>query len=111
MIINSIISIGYLDLLETFFRANNLQVTCSLLDDKTNNLKLITLEYEDNSETALAITFMSIRHLGFENMLVDYLIKCGAPRNLISVGRTAVKRDMKKLDEEWAEKRRELGFR
>lgn len=109
MIIQTIISYGYLDLIETFFKANNLEIKCHLRKESSRNL--INCEYEDNSETALSLTFMSYRHLGFENMLVDYLIRCGVPRNLISLGRTVVKRDMKKLDEEWEEHRKKLGFR
>lgn len=109
MIIDSIISYGYLGLLETFFKANDLIVNCSLREEGSKNL--ITFTFEDNSETALAITFMSVRHLGFENMLVDYLIRCDVPRNLISIGKIVVKRDMKELDKAWEERRRELGFR
>jgi hypothetical protein len=110
MVINSIISYGFLDLIETFFRANNLDVKCSLRAEVSKNL--ITMEYEDNSETALSITYMSFRHLGFENMLIDYLIRLGYSPSMISIGRTVVKRDMKKLDEDWEKYRREqLGFR
>ena len=70
----------------------------------------ITLIYEDDSETALSITFMSVRHLGFENMLCDYLIKCGIPVSLISIGQQAVKRDMAELDKQWDEHRRRIGI-
>lgn len=103
------ISWGFVDLIEIFFKANDLAVSCSILQGDISNL--ITLEYENDSDTALQITYMSMKHLGFENMLCDYLKRCGYPANLISVGRTIVKRDMKKLDEDWEEKRKELGFR
>ena len=69
------------------------------------------MEYEDNSDTALSITFMSVRHLGFENMLVDYLIRLGYTADQIPRGRTVIKRDMKKLEEDWQKRRTELGFR
>ncbi|HEY6438080.1 MAG TPA: hypothetical protein VIY47_15930 [Ignavibacteriaceae bacterium] len=109
MIIESEISYGYLDLMKTFFTANNLTVDCLLRF--YDNKKLITFKYEDDSDTAYQITFMSVRHLGFENMLVDYLNRCGYPPSLISIGRAIEKRDMKKLDQDWEEHRRKLGFR
>ena len=103
------ISWGFLNLIETFFEANNLDVKCK---DSGVSERKITLEYEEDSDTALSITFMSVRHLGFENMLYDYLKKCGIPTKLISVGNSYPNRDMKKLDEEWEKYRREqLGFR
>lgn len=109
MVINSIISYGFVDLIETFFKANNLEVECTVRQEGSKNL--IIFEYEDDSETALAITFMSVRHLGFENMLVDYIVRCGYSLSMISIGRTIVRRDMKALDRAWEEKRKELGFR
>jgi len=114
MVINSIISYGYLDLMETFFKANDLDVKCSLREVKEEGYatrNLLTFEYEDGSATALAITFMSVRHLGFENMLIDYLNKLGYSSSIVSVGRTVVKRSMKELDDAWEVRRRELGFR
>lgn len=72
----------------------------------------LTLEFEENSDTAMSITLMSVRHLGFENMLCDYLRRCGIPYELIPVGNSYVNRDMKKLDDDWEVYRREtLGFR
>ena len=110
MIFETIISYGYIDLIETFFKANDLIVKCSKRQGPHS--ALLTLEYDDDSDTATAITFMSYRHLGFENMLVDYLIRLGYPSGMISIGRSVVKRDMKKLDEEWEEyKKQQLGFR
>lgn len=104
MEIKTIISSGYRDLLEIFFKANELDVQCLERDDEQFSLKrLITLRYEDDSDTAYKITFMSFKHLGLENMLCDYLIKLGYPPARLSDGRTIVKRDMKKLDEEWDE--------
>jgi hypothetical protein len=55
---------------------------------------------------------MSVRHLGFENMLCDYLIKCGICPGMIPVGKVAIQRDMKKLDDDWElHKRNKLRFR
>jgi hypothetical protein len=57
------------------------------------------------------MSFMSIKHLGFENMLCDFLIKCNIPPSLITVGKMAVKRDMNELDKKWAEHRKAIGLR
>jgi hypothetical protein len=102
------ISWGFSNLIEVFFKANNLDVKCT--GRGVSNMKL-TLEYEEDSDTALSITFMSVRHLGFENMLCDYLKRCGIPYELIPVGNSLPNRDMKKLDAEWEEHRKQLGFR
>jgi hypothetical protein len=106
--VNTNISWGFLNLIETFFQANNLKVECRA--QGVSDRKII-LEYEDDSDTAMAITFMSVKHLGFENMLCDYLKRCGIPYELIPIGNSYSNRDMKKLDEEWMEHRRKLGFR
>lgn len=108
--VNTNISTGYLTLIDAFAKANNLQLKFSEVCEGADHPKL-KITYDENSETALQITFMSIRHLGFENMLCDYLNRCGIPSSLIPVGRAAIKRDMKKLDEEWEQRRKELGFR
>ena len=102
------ISYGYKKLIETFFSANDLNV--EIEDKSAYPFGKITLIYEDDSETALSITFMSVRHLGFENMLCDYLIRCGIPVSLISIGQQAVKRDMAELDKQWDEHRRRIGI-
>lgn len=105
--VNTNISWGYLGLIETFFRANNLAVKCV---ERGISERKLTLEYEDDSETALNITYMSIKHLGFENMLCDYLKRCGVPVSLIPIGNCYPKRDMKKLDQEWEEHRKKIGL-
>ena len=109
MIVNTNISWGYLELLKTFFKANELDIICKERSAPAGTLT--TLSYDDNSDTAYKITFMSIRHLGFENMLCDYLIRCDIPARLISTGTLSIKRDMKKLDEEWNEYRKTIGLR
>lgn len=114
MIIESIISHGFQDLMETFFKANDLEVKCILREvyqEGYATKHLLTFEYEDNSPTALSITFMSMRHLGFENMLIDYLIRLGYSPSIITMGRTVIRRDMKALDDAWEKRRSELGFR
>lgn len=110
VVVDTTISTGYLTLIDAFAKANNLELRFSEVIEGVPHPKL-RITYDANSETAFQITFMSIRHLGFENMLCDYLIKCGVPAGMIPIGRAAVKRDMNKLDEEWEQRRRELGFR
>lgn len=109
MIIESNISYGYVGLLKIFFNANNLNVEC---EERVNGKNIqINFIFEDDSDTAIALTFMGMRHLGIENMLCDYLIRCGEDKNRLAYGRQTIKRDMKKLDEEWEQRRQELGFR
>ena len=102
------ISYGYKELIETFFKANDLVV--KIEDKSAYPFGKIILMYEDNSDTAFGITFMSVKHLGFENMLCDYLIRCGIPASLIHCGKFANKRDMKELDKQWEEHRRHIGL-
>ena len=109
MIINTNISYGYHALIETFFKANDLDVT--IQDMAAYPYGKVVLEYDENSETAFSITFMSVRHLGFENMLCDYLIRCGIPFTQISTGSWVAKRDMKELDKQWEEHRKLTGLR
>lgn len=109
MIVNTQISYGYASLIEIFFKANELDVTIE--DRRAYPNGKVILHYEDNSDTATTITFMSIKHLGFENMLCDYLIKCGISPSLIPISQVAVKRDMKQLDKDWDEHRKRIGLR
>lgn len=112
MKIDSIISYGYRDLMEIFFVANELDIKCINRYVEDSPLGQITFEYENDSDTAYRVTFMSMKHLGFENMLVDYLLKLGYPKQRISDGRTIVKRDLEQLDKDWQIYRKEhLGFR
>lgn len=109
MIVATQISYGYMSLIDIFLKANNLDVT--IADKSAYPHGKIDLEYVDNSETALAITMLSYKHLGFENMLCDYLIRCGIPSNLISIGKAAIKRDQKELDKECDKHLRSIGFK
>ncbi len=103
------ISYGYKNLLEIFFKANELDV---MVDGTTGSYrKKIILYYEQDSETEQSILFLSLKHLGFENMLCDYLHKCGIDFNMIPIGKEIMKRDMKTLDKECDEHLRDLGFR
>lgn len=110
IIVNTGISFGYVTLIDAFAKANNLELELAEISKETTYPKL-KITYQEDSDTAYQITFMSMRHLGFENMLCDYLIKCGIAPGMIAVGRQGVNRDMKKLDQAWEERRKELGFR
>ena len=109
MIVETNISYGYNELLKVFFKANDLDVTIE--DRAAYPHGKIILEYRDDSDTAYNITFMSIRHLGLENMMCDYLIKCGIPPKRISIGSWAPNRDMEELDKQWEEHRKTIGLR
>ena len=110
MIIHTHISYGYVTLLDTFFKANDLTVTCTEDAPDIYNRTHTVLQYEDNSDTAYSITLMSYRHLGFENMLCDYLIRCGVHPSKISIGKIEIKRDMAELDRQWEEHRKLIGL-
>ena len=96
------ISLRYLDLITIFFKANGLTdlgfvlTTADVKYDlpinivtnmpgggdrqykSTQTRKVMLCSYdEDNEEQANKIMFMSLKHLGFNNMLHDYLNKCG----------------------------------
>ena len=134
MNIKTQISYGYKILLETFFKANDLTVACveryeEIIVSSGSRINLLTHErapltgivtttrvyatlvFQDDSETAEKITFMSYIHSGFENMLCDYLIRCGVSANQISIGSYTEKRDMQELDKQWEDHRKTLGFR
>lgn len=109
MIVETKISYGHSNLIKVFFEANNLAV--HMRDMSAYPFGKVILEYEDNSDTAFQITFMSYKHAGFENMLWDYLIRCGIDPSLIPIGNSnAKKRDMKELDDAWEKHRKEIGF-
>lgn len=111
MIVNTHISYGHRELLKIFFKANELDVTIQDMS-AYEYPKHAVLYYEDESDTATAITYMSLKHLGFENMLCDYLIRCDISPSLISIGNSSnVKRDMKQIDIECDEHLRRLGFK
>ena len=108
MIVNTQISYGYSPLIEVFCKANELAVTIE--DMSAYPLGKVILHFEDDSDTASAITMLSYKHLGFENMLCDYLIKCGILPSLIPVGKAPVKRNMDQVEKEWEEHRKSIGL-
>jgi hypothetical protein len=108
MIVKTHISYGHAELLKIFFKANELDV--EIEDMSAHPYGKINLLYEDDSDTAVAISFMSVKHLGFENMLCDYLIRCGIIPAMIQIGKSGARRDMAELDRKWEEHRKLIGL-
>ena len=103
------ISWGYLPLIEIFAKANSLVLEFESRIQTPR--QLITIYYEDDSDTDMTITFMSIRHLGFENMLCDYLIRCGIDSTTIPTGGTVMRKSDEQMEKEWQEHRKKIGLR
>ncbi len=103
------ISWGFLSLLEIFAKANNLEVNFIARDNGLR--KLVSITYDGNSDTALSITMLSVKHAGFLNMLDDYLIKCGIDPRFISVGYTTEKKSEEQMEKDWQEHRKKIGLR
>lgn len=111
MIVHTNISYGYVEFIEMFAKANGLIYVCS---PRKDNQQFLDIEFEDDSDTAINISFMSVKHLGFENMLVDYLKRCGIPRETIAYGSKSAqpKKSAEEIEKEWQIYRKEvLGFR
>lgn len=104
------ISWGYLPLIEIFAKANSLVFKYEPRHTVEPTRELITIKYEENSDTDMTITFMSFRHLGFENMLCDYLIRCNIDPIMIPVGKAVMKKSDKQMEEDWQEHRRKIGL-
>jgi hypothetical protein len=78
--IQTTISTDHLELIKIFFEANELPDVRIYTYNKQIGMfahRMIEVAYENNSDTAEKITFMSMIHAGFLNMLDDYLMKCG----------------------------------
>ena len=75
------LSIDHLELIKIFFEANKLpNVIISEYSNIIKNYphKMIEITYDnDDVETSGQITYMSLVHVGLQNMLDDYLMKCG----------------------------------
>jgi hypothetical protein len=125
MIVNTKISWGYLPLLDIFGKANNLALEFSPYYEEIESTEAVApgknstvvverqytrISYEDNSDTAISITYLSFRHLGFENMLCDYLIHCNVDPVMIPVGQYVTKKSDKEMEDEWQEHRRKIGL-
>lgn len=69
----------HIELVKIFFEANEMpDVVVSTYAKRIGLLEhiLILLDYEDSSDAAYKISFMSFRNSGLINMLEDFLIKC-----------------------------------
>jgi hypothetical protein len=100
------ISVRHIALVEIFFKANELydlglklEIVDTVFETPltitpptgVDNQRTITFNQtkktlvciydEENEEQTSKIMFMSIKHLGFNNMLHDFLNKCGIPVN------------------------------
>jgi hypothetical protein len=108
MILETRISFGHESLLWTFFDANNLKV--QIVRRKAHPVDKIDLYYDEESDTAQELMFMGLVHSGIENMLDDYLIKCGVRPDLINtfVARREMTDDM--LEKKWQEHKKKLGI-
>lgn len=81
MIIETELDVKHTDLMHIFFKANELVgiVTEEYpveIRGRNHMMLRFTVTYEP---TAVALTFLGIRHAGIKNMFDDYLIKCGVP--------------------------------
>lgn len=79
--VESTLCISHEELINTFIRACELDDLVVQHDKmKVNSQLHDVLSFQcNNPETESKITFMSIRHSGFLNMLDDYLLRCGVP--------------------------------
>ena len=105
--IDTNISAGYIPLIEEFCRANEL-VTVITQDDHGKAVPKIKVSFEEDSDTAMQITYMSMIHCGFENMLWDYLQRCGIVAVMIPIGKLAIK---SASDEEVEQHLKRIGLR
>lgn len=113
--VNIKISWGYLPLLEIFARANSLVLKFAPRHteevDESSIIRAreyIQITYEDDSDTAITISCLSLRHLGFENMLYDYLIRCNVEPHMIPIGKAVMRRDSEQIEKEWQEHRKKI---
>ena len=114
-IIDTKISWGYYDLIKIFAEANKLDLNLdrhTWLIDETGILKreYIRISYKDNSDTALSITCLAVKHLGIENMFCDYLIRCGIDPSMIPIGKYVMKRPENEMELEWQKHKKTIGL-
>lgn len=117
-IVDTQISWGYMPLLEIFAKANSLVLKFEpwYPEEVVEGSSIIRsreytrITYQDNSDTAMSITCMSIKHLGFENMLCDYLIRCNVQPQMIPIGKAVMKKDPEQMEQEWQAHRKKIGL-
>jgi hypothetical protein len=108
------ISDGYISLIEIFCKANDIvAVIDTAKTDKFNHIEIpkITISYDENSESANTLAFLALKHCSVDNMLHDYLMRCGVDGYMISCGKAPTK---SATDEEYEEyrksRRRKTGW-
>lgn len=124
-VIKTQISWGYEPLIKIFGKANSLvlklepyyaeieQSEVVALDKEAKVIvgrEYICITYEENSDTSIAITCLSIKHLGFENMLCDYLIRCNVEPKLIPIGKYVMRKTPEQMENDWQEHRKKIGL-
>lgn len=119
MIVKTEISWGYLPLIEIFAQANKLDFVLTpyfeAFEEAGKTIvsarEYVQIEYEDGSETDVAVTYLSYKHLGLQNMLHDYLIRCNIDPRMIPIGKAVMKRDPEQLEKEWQAHKKQIGLR
>jgi hypothetical protein len=87
MIIKTEIAVLHKELIKIFFQANNL-VDTEILEVlyEENDKKYPVLEivcHDDNDDSTQMLTLLGLRNYGVQNMLDDFLIRCGVhPREI-----------------------------
>lgn len=73
-----------LSLIQIFFKANDMtsvKIESEYFPVNIGEFEMvhpyIKLTYEEDSDDGINISFMATKHLGLENMLIDYLLRCG----------------------------------
>lgn len=113
----------HIELVKIFFTANDLKdvyITSypeTYFEGTEDEIvyKMLSLTFYSNTETSEQITFMSMRHAGFLNMINDFLLKCGVsafelePDPKSDKEKNEKKRRDKELDEEQKLRRETLN--
>jgi len=110
IVVNTKISWGYLELLQIFAKANSLVLKFDPYSEPDPLREYTRISYEEGSDTSVAITFLSIKHLGFENMLCDYLIRCNIDPIMIPIGKAVMRKTPEQMEKEWQEHRKKIGL-
>lgn len=110
MKIETVISWGYMPLLDIFGKANTLVWKFEKRVQDEPSREFITILYDEGSDTEMTLTYLALRHLGIENMLCDYLMKCGIDPQMISIGQFVMRKSPEEIEKGWQEHRRKIGL-
>src|SRR5271165_5700497 len=83
-VIETNIAVEHMALIEIFFKANrleNVKIGDCIKIYNGNPHHYIEISWDETSETGVQISYMSVVHMGFLNMLDDFLLKCGVDIN------------------------------